>query len=123
MNILPHKSWHVWTQKNKDKVHEDEKQEKEKEEKKRKRQEEYEQDKRLTILRERAAKRSKSDDDNSAEERTDVKMEENTELKHVNLFETYDIFAAPSGPSSKADLLANPEYKAEKKKKKKKKIT
>jgi len=36
MHILPHKSFHVWTKKNKDKVIEDEKKEKEKEEKKKK---------------------------------------------------------------------------------------
>jgi len=84
---------------------------KKKKKKKRKRLEEYEQEKRMTILRERASKRGKTEDDHDG-----IADEEKQELKHVNLFETFDIFATPN-PSSKEDLLANPEYKAEKKKK------
>ncbi|ELR18324.1 uncharacterized protein ACA1_371740 [Acanthamoeba castellanii str. Neff] len=78
LNILQHKSWHVWTQKNIEKVRKDQEEHRKQEDRKRKRELDIEQERRLEALRERN-KRLKGepvDDDSGPSSLVIVKQEE-----------------------------------------------
>ncbi|KAL1930273.1 hypothetical protein VTP01DRAFT_1427 [Rhizomucor pusillus] len=98
MNILPHKSWHVYNKKNIEKVKRDEAKAREEEEAKAKRAAQAESEARLNLLRERARSRLELEGASSNLVRSEAP-------KHVNLFEDIE----------KNRDTQNEEYIAEKK--------
>ncbi|KAI9287310.1 hypothetical protein BC943DRAFT_319469 [Umbelopsis sp. AD052] len=102
MNILPHKSWHVYNKNNVDKVRQDEAKAKEEEDKKLERQQLADREARLTMLRDRANQRAGIDSADTASSKDAVQ-----EAKHINFWEELESgHVDPAGP--------NPEVAAEK---------
>jgi len=124
MNILPHKSWHVWTEKNVAKVRKDEEEHRQEQERKRKRALEVEQERRVEALRDRN-KRLKGGDSTlvvadgvigKEDQLVAVHSETTTTTephKHVNFFEDLE-------RQERGEDVRNPEYEAEKKAQKEK---
>ncbi|KAH8555441.1 hypothetical protein BGW37DRAFT_477236 [Umbelopsis sp. PMI_123] len=100
MNILPHKSWHVYNKSNVEKVRKDEAKAKEEEDKKLERQQLADREARLKMLRDRANQRLGVD---SADADSSKDMTSKIEAKHINFWEELESGNIdPGGPNPEA---------------------
>jgi hypothetical protein len=83
MNLLPHKSWNVWSAKNKEKVRKDEEKHKEKEQQERRKFEQAEQEARYYLLKSKARKR-KNEEEEEREDGEEGKSERQSKRPKEN---------------------------------------
>ncbi|RGB30601.1 hypothetical protein C1646_671564 [Rhizophagus diaphanus] len=122
MNILPHKSYHVYNLKNKERVRKDEEKAKQEAAAKEDRSRIAEREHRLLVLRQRAKQRQtgvETTKDEQLEENSNQDMSIQT-VKNTDSIQGHINFWADIEKESLAVVSTNPEYEAEKKAKEKK---
>ncbi|RIA90687.1 hypothetical protein C1645_769410 [Glomus cerebriforme] len=117
MNILPHKSYHVYNLKNKERVRKDEEKAKQEEAIKEERSRIAEREHRLSVLRQRAKQRQAVED---KDEQPVTKSNQDMTVQNVDSIQGHINFWADIEKESLAVVSTNPEYEAEKKAKEKK---
>ncbi|KAF9978440.1 hypothetical protein BGZ73_002336 [Actinomortierella ambigua] len=119
MNILQHKSWHVYSQKNRERVLKDEAKAAAAEETERERSNAAEQERRLAILRRNAQKRmsnqldSTEDADITHDRKSETVESSHEKQEHINFWKDLE-------EGTKKTKQGNPEYEAEQKHKQEK---
>jgi uncharacterized membrane protein len=125
MNILPHKSYHVYNLKNKERVRKDEEKAKQEEAAKEERSRIAEREHRLSVLRQRAKQRQTMTEDKEENKNEQLETKSNQDITIQTVQNTDSMrghinFWADLEKESLAVISTNPEYEAEKKEKEKK---